>query len=930
MTDFYADAGDPISGTGVPIDFRIFTAGMTPVDDQFASVERPIVRMVGSSTEMDLHKDTMVASALQDMAAAPVGLLIWLNHDYSVPDSLFGSLVDHPSIIHKGGFSDLHLAVEVELENPAAAKTYRYIQKKRRLGCSVGCSVEDYEIIKDGKDDTPLVHITHVRPVEWSVVGVPANQRSWVENAVRGMFENALKGHRRLEDAEQLAPIVKGLFPTDYAKIVGGLEDTALRKSFESVRARPTPQQRILWEPETQKFFIASGAERRLWRELPRETTSLEAERTNAFEHMGIKETIITAETIAAATQSFALARDGEGEMTQQKSIKTDDITNTENGDALVRQDLEDKAANGDDKKDGERDAAKKAQEARSHKYHIGVKDGGNVTKPGEWASVPDSEWGDPVNYAYPMPDKAHADNAASRWGDASNRSRYSSEEQAIIGRRIAARQRSFGESSAEKEKALKQIITDEVQDDGAHVITYDDGSQVLQRSTVLEDGTVEVVEVTLKAADTAAETTNDLDTKAAKKPAKGDDDKGDGADDGDGDEGDEGDGADDGDGDEGDGKKKKKPKDGKDEEDSDGEEGDDKRFVGKPMDEEKKPAKGKKSAGAAEETDPQRVALLASYNSLGAVLGFEARAFGDGALTKAMESSDSDQLKSLAMVIDDAADQLLRALGVDDVNDDVFEKGANALDLAQKAGAEVSNRNLKKLQMCHDMMADFSKGMHCAAYIKKVSDAPAQMADEEEKDEKGKKDAGDLEFVAGVSGIATLEPSIFVTVGTQLEAVAKGLENLGALKTLQSESQGELETLRNETVLARKSLDELRAEAQELQANLQVYGNTPMGRPTLKTGRTAPESKAVGVGEDAATTTATDTGSGAEATTLEDALKLTSVEYVPGVGRVRRWPATVAKGFRPSLETDQMACMTTKQIMAYYDGEEAIVPLVN
>lgn len=307
MTDSYADAGDPMSGTGVPIDFRIFTAGMTPVDDQFANVERPIVRMVGSSTEQDLHKDTMVASALQDMAAAPVGLLIWLNHDYSVPDSLFGSLVDHPTIIHKGGFSDLHLAVEVELENPAAAKTYRYIQKKRRLGCSVGCSVEDYEIIKGGDGESPLIHITHVRPVEWSVVGVPANQRSWVENAVRGMFENALKGSRRLEDAEKLAPIVKGLFPTDYSKLVAGIEAHDIRKHFEGVRARPTPQQRILWEPETQKFFIAAGAERRLWRELSRETGDLEAERANAFGSLVTKgETVITPETIAAATQGLS------------------------------------------------------------------------------------------------------------------------------------------------------------------------------------------------------------------------------------------------------------------------------------------------------------------------------------------------------------------------------------------------------------------------------------------------------------------------------------------------------------------------------------------------------------------------------------------------------------------------------------------------
>lgn len=99
-------------------------------------------------------------------------------------------------------------------------------------------------------------------------------------------------------------------------------------------------------------------------------------------------------------------------------------------------------------------DDAKAAQEARSARYHIGIKDGGNVTKPAEFADVPDSDYGDPVNYRYPMPDKAHADDAASRWGDAENRRDYDSAEQAIISKRIADRQASFGEGADEDERA--------------------------------------------------------------------------------------------------------------------------------------------------------------------------------------------------------------------------------------------------------------------------------------------------------------------------------------------------------------------------------------------------------------------------------------------------------------------------------------------
>lgn len=101
-----------------------------------------------------------------------------------------------------------------------------------------------------------------------------------------------------------------------------------------------------------------------------------------------------------------------------------------------------------------DRDAAKAAQEARSKQYGIGIKDGGNVTKPAEFADVPDADWGDPVNYAYPCHDKAHADDAAARWGDAANRDRYDADEQAIIGKRIAKAQAKFGEAKDDDQRA--------------------------------------------------------------------------------------------------------------------------------------------------------------------------------------------------------------------------------------------------------------------------------------------------------------------------------------------------------------------------------------------------------------------------------------------------------------------------------------------
>ena len=58
----------------------------------------------------------------------------------------------------------------------------------------------------------------------------------------------------------------------------------------------------------------------------------------------------------------------------------------------------------------------KAAQKARSGKYGIAVLPQGHVTKPGKWKSLSDSQFGDPVNYRYPIHDKSHVRNARARF----------------------------------------------------------------------------------------------------------------------------------------------------------------------------------------------------------------------------------------------------------------------------------------------------------------------------------------------------------------------------------------------------------------------------------------------------------------------------------------------------------------------------------
>ena len=83
----------------------------------------------------------------------------------------------------------------------------------------------------------------------------------------------------------------------------------------------------------------------------------------------------------------------------------------------------------------------KASQKTRAAKYGIAVLGQGHVTKPGKWSSVPDSKWGDPVNYRYPMPDKAHAANAASRFGQEKGSYRG----KGVVGKRIERGEKSAG-----------------------------------------------------------------------------------------------------------------------------------------------------------------------------------------------------------------------------------------------------------------------------------------------------------------------------------------------------------------------------------------------------------------------------------------------------------------------------------------------------
>ena len=84
------------------------------------------------------------------------------------------------------------------------------------------------------------------------------------------------------------------------------------------------------------------------------------------------------------------------------------------------------------------------------------------MTKPGEWANVPDEDFLDPVNYRYPCPNADQVRAAAGYWGHPDNQAQYSSEEKAIINKRLDAMEKKFKIGSHNPQKGgtkMKEFI---------------------------------------------------------------------------------------------------------------------------------------------------------------------------------------------------------------------------------------------------------------------------------------------------------------------------------------------------------------------------------------------------------------------------------------------------------------------------------------
>ncbi len=180
----------------------------------------------------------MSLDALKTMAeTARQNMTVFLNHNYNVPEDLFGSATDaqivrrYDSETNEEVYDlDLNIRVVNEDENPEALRAYRAIKRGVKLGLSIGARVEKARRKAAEGDKPESILIEKVRLLEASVVGIPANQRSYLQNAVKSLRSGSV-------DISEL----EGVIEEEKAPASAAIEEMTLRASaiIEKLKALP-------------------------------------------------------------------------------------------------------------------------------------------------------------------------------------------------------------------------------------------------------------------------------------------------------------------------------------------------------------------------------------------------------------------------------------------------------------------------------------------------------------------------------------------------------------------------------------------------------------------------------------------------------------------------------------------------------------------
>lgn len=181
------------------------------------------IHCTASSTIDDLHGDLMTEECVRDMARQATntlsgkGMTIFLNHRYAVPEDVFGRTYASQVISRTNDADtglpiwDMDLDVALATTNERVGKTWDLLFTDQiTLGVSIGAYILEYDFKDKDAGFWGGLIIRKVMLVEASIVGIPANQRSWVQNGViaigksLGINEKEIRKHLGLRKTEDL------------------------------------------------------------------------------------------------------------------------------------------------------------------------------------------------------------------------------------------------------------------------------------------------------------------------------------------------------------------------------------------------------------------------------------------------------------------------------------------------------------------------------------------------------------------------------------------------------------------------------------------------------------------------------------------------------------------------------------------------------
>ena len=172
--------------------FKIFSGTLKAYEKEVDGANRKYLSCTASSTVEDLHGDIMTDDCVMDMApqAKNKSMTIFLNHSYRWPEDVAGKTTDARVISRATDqdgkkIFDLDLDFEVNEENERAVNTYNAIKNQGiKAGISIGAMISDWAFRDEDQGFWGGLEIKKVDLLEASIVGIPANQRSWVINGL--------------------------------------------------------------------------------------------------------------------------------------------------------------------------------------------------------------------------------------------------------------------------------------------------------------------------------------------------------------------------------------------------------------------------------------------------------------------------------------------------------------------------------------------------------------------------------------------------------------------------------------------------------------------------------------------------------------------------------------------------------------------------